>query len=246
MAKELNNLKCNSVNVYDGMEVIFHQKTDYLDLGDIPIHGRHYAATSSIILFCDEGVGYVTPFNKGAKALLESEGFKERDLYVPFSRWEYPKDEMLHHKWDSLRVANYRTLAEEFREDCEEYCNVKGIAKPLPNEVLAHCYNVPKDGVKIRWYGDDVTLYPAISGIFMDPVIKTRLGIFANRNGKVAFVYRDSKTFIAKGYWIIPYLRQAGYVPGSLAVAFTNGEEIIDPVQKKIWDAVPDLDVFEL
>jgi len=26
-------------------------------------------------------------------------------------------------KWDKLRVANYRTLAEEFREECEEYCD---------------------------------------------------------------------------------------------------------------------------
>lgn len=196
-----------------------------------------YAVNNSTICFVDEtGKIFVTPYTRKAIVTLKEASYKEANYYVPFSNWDYPKHQKT--RWQSLKEEAEKVRHEEFSEDCIKWCDQHGVGSIDPT-YLSYCFKIPQEGVSVFHPRFQTKVFPAITAEILDCNAINVIGTYNANNGKVAFVYRDGCTYVAKGYWIIRHLGKAGYHEGSLFVPFSNGEEIIDPYYRVIWQNIP-------
>jgi len=194
-----------------------------------------YASNNSTLAYVDNSILYVTPFTMTALMCLKEHNFTSNSFYVPFSNGDYPTDQKA--QWEKLRKMAQENHEEAFIEECISYCDNNGIGE-LPAEELSKCFQIPKMGIRTQRYGIESTYHPLITSTIFDCISIQRIGKFCYNNGKVVFVYRDGKTYVAKGYKILDFLRNAGYEQKGLFVPFSNGEQIIDPILARQWAAL--------
>lgn len=231
----LEALKVHSIQVYPGMMAVWPQygQEEFISVLELaPKFNGCYSVNNSTVAFITENEFFVTPYTRRAMTALS--GFREAHFYVPFSNWDYPKQEQA--RWEQLRKEAEVEYVQEFHEDCIAYCEHEEIAGELPEEILEQCFKMPENGLDVKHPYYESTYYPTIRGTCLDSVASTKLGRFCSNNGRVVFVYRDGSTYVAKGYKIIDYLRAAGYQKAGLFVPFSNGEEIRDGYYRSKWE----------
>ena len=197
-------------------------------------NGR-FAMNNSTLAFVQDNKLYVTPFTRNALETLRANLFREDFFYVPFSNGDYPKYER--DRWNNLREMAHRSYVNDFVSDCESYCDKHHIGT-LNTETLRNCFEMPATGVKVKHLYYEDCYYPVINSTCFDCIAADRIGRFCTNNGKVVFVYRNGKTYVAKGYKIVNELRAAGYVESGLFVPFSNGEQIQNEALKARWEAI--------
>lgn len=234
----MDSIKEEAVRIYPGMTAVFPQfsKEDVIDVSRLaPKFNGCFATNNSTVCFVSDNEIYVIPYTRSVLHLLCSNGFKEEYFYVPFSNGDYPKSEQF--KWDALRLKARKSYEEEFIKDCATYCDRLHIGT-ISDETLQNCFEMPSTGVKVKHLYYENCYYPVLNSTVLDCVAVDRIGRFCSNNGKVVFVYRNGKTYVAKGYKILDELRNAGYIESGMFVPFSNGEVIQDPVLKARWDSI--------
>lgn len=234
----INCIKENSIHIYNGLVTIFSQfnTEEALDPSDIASKFNGcFATNNSTICFVSDNEVYVTPHTRLIESLLNAEGFKKKMFYVPFSNGDYPKLERP--QWETLQAKAQCSRENEFVEACACYCDDHGIGG-IRSDTLKNCFEIPKDGIKVVHHYFDDYYYPFLNSRFFDCIAGSFIGRFSRNNGIVAFVYRDGKTYVTKGYKIIAELEEAGYKESSFFVPFSNREKIQDPALSARWDAI--------
>ena len=229
----------DSLQVYNGMIVVWQQykKEERIYLDDVATLNGSYASNNGTLAFVTDGKFYVTPSTRRAYTALS--GFSQKHFYVPFSNGDYPKSEL--NRWNQLRAMRKREAKECFIQDCMDYCNKHGINK-LDENTLAGCFELPDSGVHVKHGYYEDCIYPLFEGKFFDSChLQENLGTFSTNNGRVVFIYRDGRTFVAKGYKILKELRDAGYHEGGLFVPFSNGEMILDYSLRAAWEMLKEV-----
>lgn len=232
----MDSLKEGAVRVYTGMIAVFPQfsKEEALNLSELaPKFNGCYATNNSTVCFVENEI-FVTPYTRVAMRTLRSEGFCEKSFYVPFSNGDYPKSEQV--KWNTLRENARQSYKADFISDCEAYCDERHIGS-ISEETLANCFEMPENGVRVKHLYFEDTYYPIMNQSCLDCRCDN-LGHFCCNNGRVVFVYRNGKTYVAKGYKILNELRAAGYTESGLFVPFSNGEEIQDYALRVRWESI--------
>lgn len=228
-----------SIRIYPGMIVVFPQLEQEGTLNASEIKSKFngcYAVNNSTICFVSENEMFVTPYTKRTIASLHHAGFHEEYFYVPFSNWDYPKNECA--KWESLCKAAKKEYENDFVEECVTYCDKLNIGT-ISDETLQNCFEIPSTGVKVKHFYYEDCYYPILDFTMeFDCTAVECIGHFCTNNGKVVFVYRNGKTYVTKGYKILDELKSAGYTEMGLFVPFSNGEEIIDPILRKSWESI--------
>jgi hypothetical protein len=190
-----------------------------------------YSVNNSTVALVSDKMMYVAPYTR---TLIEAlAGFEQKSFYVPFSNGDYPLK--YQYQWNCLRNAAHESYKADFVADCEEYCNKHHIGA-ISEETIENCFEMPEMGVQVKHiYYEDV-YYPIMNQTCLDCRCE-KLGTFCYNNGRVVFVYRNGKTYVAKGYKIIAELEAAGFSKAGLFVPFSNGEEIKDPALRQRWDS---------
>lgn len=237
--KAIDEIRNKAVRLYEGMVVVRPQlfAQTYISLKDVnPAEkDRVYAINNSTIVFSyNEGI-FVMPYTRTTVEILKGAGLKEDYLMVPFSNWDYPMYEKT--KWELLRVKARETCKQEFAEDCKQYCDERGFGE-LSNDVLDNCFEIPRTGMKVKNVFYESTCYPLADMEVMNWISIRYIGKYSYNNGKVVFIYRNGKTYVAKGYGILEKLKKAGYKEDFLYVPLSNGEEIMDEVLRTKWEAM--------
>lgn len=230
--------KEGALQVYPGMVTVWPQfsSEETLKLERHPKFPGCYAVNNSTVCFVTrEGEIFVAPYTRNAIITLANAGFNQAEFNVPFSNWDYPKNEKA--KWDYLRTKAEEAHKADFVSDCEKFCDSRGIGA-ISEETLKNCFLMPAEGVRVKHLYFENCYYPEINTLCLDCVAVDKLGKFCGNNGRVVFVYRDGRTYVTKGYKIMSELRAAGYKESGMFVPFSNGEVIMDPTLKARWDAI--------
>lgn len=233
----MDSLKEEAVRVYTGMIAVFPQfsQEEALDISELePKFNGCYATNNSTVCFVSDNEVFVIPNTRVTMRSLHNAGFREKYFYVPFSNWDYPKSEKF--KWNSLWEKARQSYAEDVVEDCVSYCDEHHIGT-ISDETLRNCFEMPSTGVKVKHLYFEDCYYPIIT-TGLDCIAVDYIGHFCTNNGIVVFVYRNGKTYVAKGYGILKELRAAGYTESGLFVPFSNGEQIQDSVLKARWESI--------
>lgn len=236
----LDSLKEGAVRVYNGMIAVFPQLLQEKTLNISELISKFngcYSTKNSTVCFVSDNEVFVTPYTRLVLRSLYFAGFHRECFFVPFSNGDYPKNEQV--KWNSLREKAHQSYAEDFVEDCTSYCDKNHIGT-LSDETLRNCFEIPTTGVKVKHLYFEDCYYPIINSTCFDCTAVDYIGRFCKNKGKVVFVYRDGKTYVAKGYNILRELRAAGYIESGLFVPFSNGEQIQDYVLNARWKSIPD------
>lgn len=234
----MDSLKENAIRVFSGMVVAFPQpsKEEFLNVSDLtPRYNNCYSLNNSTICFVSDNEVFVTPFTCAALRSLQAASFCQEYFYVPFSNWDFPKAEKS--KWDILCRKAMQSCAEDFAQECTSFCEQSNIQE-LSEEVLNNCFEMPNYGVNVSHHNFKDRYFPVIQSVCMDYTAIKHLGRFYSNNGRVVFVYRDGKTYVAKGAKIIDILRDAGYSEHPMMVPFSNGEQIDDSYLRSLWDSI--------
>ena len=234
----MDSLKEESVRVYPGMIVVYppFSREETLNISELaPKFNGCYATNNSTVCFVSDNEIFVTPTSPLTMRSLRSAHFCKRSFYVPFSNGDYPKAEQF--KWNALREKARQSYAEDFVEDCAAYCDEHHIGT-ISEETLRNCFEMPSTGVKVKHLYFEDFYYPLINSTCFDCTAVDCIGHFCTNNGRVVFVYRNGKTYVAKGYKILNELRAAGYTESGLFVPFSNGEQIQDPVLNARWESI--------
>lgn len=235
---KINHIKENSIRIYNGMVTVFWQfhTEEALDVSDLASKFNGcYATNNSTICFVSDNEVFVTPHTRLIETLLKSEGFKKETFYVPFSNGNYPKAEKV--QWELLQEKAMQSRENEFLEACTCYCDEHGIGC-ISRETLENCFEIPADGIKVIHHYFEDHYYPFLNSRSFDCVAGSFIGRYSRNNGKVAFVYRDGKTYVAKGYKIIAELEEAGFKESSFFVPFSNNEKIQDQALRARWNTI--------
>ncbi len=233
----METLKNDSVRVYNGMIDVFPQfsQEEALDISELaPKFNGCYATNNSTVCFVSDNEVFVTPCTRITMRSLHNAGFCEKYFYVPFSNGDYPKSEQF--KWNALREKAHQSYKADFVSDCEAYCDKRHIGA-ISEETIANCFEIPENGVRVKHLYFEDTYYPIMNQSCLDSRCDN-LGHYCCNNGRVVFVYRNGKTYVAKGYKILRELRAAGYTESGLFVPFSNGEQIQDCVLKARWESI--------
>lgn len=233
----MDYLKEVAVRVHSGIIVVFPQfaQEETLDISElVPKFNGCYATNNSTVCFVYDNEVFVTPYTRSIMSSLRSAGFCKKYFYVPFSNGDYPKSEQF--KWNALREKARQSYKEDFVSDCETYCDERHIGA-IREETLANCFEMPESGVRVKHLYFEDTYYPIMNQSSLD-CRSVNLGHFCSNNGRVVFVYRNGKTYVAKGYKILNELRAAGYTESGLFVPFSNGEQIQDCALRARWESI--------
>lgn len=234
----MENLRQDSIRVRHGMITVYPQYNaeDVIHLSDVATFNGAYSSNNGTLAFVENDTFFVTPATRRAYKALRAAGFVERYFYVPFSNWDYPKEEKK--RWEELRAMQQELMKKDFAQDCIEYCDEHFIGA-LEDDILERCFTFPTNGgVEVQRFDYKTTYYPIINIFCFDSTVPGKIGRYSYNNGRVVFTYRDGTTRVARGYWIINELVAVGYKEGALFVPFSNGEQIVDPDLRAAWEKV--------
>lgn len=234
---EMDSLKKGAIRVNFATIAVFPQfdQEEPLNISElVPKFNGCYATNNSTVCFVSDDEVFVTPYTRITMRSLNSAGFCEKHFYVPFSNGDYPKSEQL--KWNILKEKARQSYKADFVSDCEDYCDKRHIGT-ISEETIANCFEMPESGVRVKHRYFEDTYYPIMNQSYLD-CRSEKLGKYCCNNGRVVFVYRNGKTYVAKGYKILNKLRDAGYIESGLFVPFSNGEEILDDTMRVRWESI--------
>lgn len=234
----LDSLKKEAVRVYDSTIAVFPQLSQEEHLyvfGLIPKFNGCYATNNSTVCFVVNNEVYVAPTTRLTIRSLEAAGFIQKHFYVPFSNGDYPKAEK--EKWTMLRMKADLSYAEDFKDDCINYCDQHHI-NAINEETLEKCFVIPPNGIMVKHSHYETCYFPILNTTCFDCIAADRIGRYNTNNGFVVFVYRNGGTYISRGYKIVDELRAAGYRKSDLFVPFSNGERILDPTLSALWASI--------
>ena len=211
------------------------KKEETVDISEyIPKFNGMYNTNNSTVCFIYENIFYVTRYTRSVMRVLADAGFKRNsNLYVPFSNCDYPRDMQL--QWEQIDFLARKEWKEDFVSDCNIVADEKNVSE-LPDEVLRGAFLMPDKGVKVVHPNFKSTYYPICVGEWLSEEIREQIGTYCSNNGKVCFLDRNGKTYVAKGYKIVAKLQEAGFKSGNLFVPFSNGEQIVDLHLREAWD----------
>lgn len=212
------------------------KETETVDISEYlsPKFNGMYNTNNSTVAFIHENCFYVTRYTRSCMSVLADAGFKmNSNLYVPFSNCDYPRDMQL--QWEQIDFLARKEWSEDFVSDCNTVADEKGVSE-LPAEVLSEAFLMPDKGVKVVHPYFESTYYPICIGEWLSEEIQKQIGTYCSNNGRVCFLDRNGKTYVAKGYKIVAKLQEAGFKSGNLFVPFSNGEVIVDAYLKEAWD----------
>ena len=240
-------LKDLSLKVFTGMEIIWPTTgiSDMLNLMNIV---RRYGKAKvfavgeksrSILYIRGENI-YVTPYTRIALRILKQNGYRQEYLkYVPFDLTDEPRFEQT--RWDELIHWAESTYREDFTNDCLEYADNNGIGK-LPRHILNKCLEIPERGLAVRNNVFEESIYPILDKRRPDDhMIKSYVGRYSTQQGITLFIYRDGRTFLAKGRGITRRLKRRKYQETGIFVPLSNGALPVDKRLRSEWDALPTL-----
>lgn len=139
---------------------------------------------------------------------------------------------------NSIEKTYHSYTEEELTRKCITYSNIQNIGT-ISNETLKKCLQIPNIGIRVKDFYFENCYYPVINLICDINVAVNRIGKYCINKGKIVFVYRDGKTYVAKAeYGIISELSAAGYKEYGMFVPFSNGEKIIDPILRARWESI--------
>lgn len=232
----MKNLKENSICANGTITVCWPQCNEKIGSIDMTEIGSKfndaYCINNSTICFVVDHEVFVTPYTREAMATIKKAGLAKKDFYVPFSNWDYPKNEEA--KWSFLCKTARESYRRDFENDCIKWCDQHNISG-LDDEILKHCFRMPLRGVSVRSGCFEDTYYPICHESCMDATVINKLGRYCTNNSIVVFVHNDGRTYVTRGYWILEELYKAGYRESNLFVPFSNGEKIIDPTLAAEW-----------
>lgn len=231
MISTIKELVDTSVRIYDGMTIVHSQTSQELslDCSWAPKFNGCYAVNNSTVAFVNHFTLYAVPYTRDVIKILESSGFNEKSFFVPFSNWEYPKDEAEY--WASLRAKAAESYKEYLRRDCIMYSEQNSIGV-LSKDILQNCLVIPESGIQVSTAHYTTTHFPLFTS-FTD---MHKVGKYDSNNGVVVFVYRDGTTYVARGYKIIKLLCDEGYTGGNFFVPLSNGEKIVNKAIAERWE----------
>ncbi|MBR5647650.1 hypothetical protein IKW73_01775 [Candidatus Saccharibacteria bacterium] len=238
----MKNLTQNSIRIVKGMKVHlpFPYGDEEISAEDLDYTSKSngtYCVKDSTISYVFEGNLYVTPWTFQNEQTLTLNGFIKEDVpYVPFSREEIPVGQ--EEKWKELLKKQNEAIYERFTQECLKKADLNCIGE-LDESILKNCYEMPIGGVFVRApQGYETIQNPVINVHYFDRIGERMFGKYAYNSGKTAFVYRNGRTYIAKGRGIIPYLEKAGYDEANFYVPLSCGEIILDETERALWDKI--------
>ena len=245
MAKNnLMDLIKHSLRVESGVVTISNNSKELvLDLSDlVPKYNGYYSIEGKTICFVYNNEIYVTPFTRVTQKTLIKSGFMKENFIVPFENGSYPKQDRL--LWLKMREKARLSYIKDFEDDCIEYSNSHCIGE-IPKEFLDNSLEIPPTGIQVSHNLYDTSYNPIIVGYNFDFVAINNIGKFCANDDKVIYVYRNGKTYVTKGYKIIPELLENGYSDSCFRIPFAKGEEIIDPIIREKWKSIKKLSLVK-
>ena len=235
----MQELKENSVMITSGMTA-FYEKLGFQEPIDTSFiqryHPGHYSVENNTICFVtkDEEV-FVTPFTRQAVSTLARHGYAEDYFYVPFAQGDIPKEQRT--RWAELREKAEKSYFRDYVSDCIKWSD-RRCMKKLSRDILRCCMMMPDNGIRVKKDTDEDIYYPLCNQRRLDTDTAKKIGKYNKHNEVVVFVYRDGRTFLARGNWILRLLKEAGYERTNLFVPLSHGESILDCRIKRRWDAI--------
>lgn len=231
----LDALKRQAFRTYDEMPIVYpwnKKEKLFLIKELVPRFNDCFSMINETVCFIIDNNVYVAPYSNEIFYLLGLARMKEAVFNVPFCYGEYPKYGK--NVWDELCQKSSRTTEDAFEKGCIKYSDRKGLLE-LDDEVLKNCFKMPDTGVLVKHRMYKVTYYPYIIASAFNRESLRYIGNYWNNGGKVAFIYRDGRTYVGKGYKLAEMLKEAKYREREIFVPFSNGEKILNPVQKDVW-----------
>ena len=238
MAKHLttiSRLKSEfSIQLEEGM-LIFDQNSGAekeLQLDNlISTFEYRYNYNSRYVCFVDDRNVYLSLCSTKVIDTLEDHKIKHENFMMPLSENETLKYQQFRVSSMSERLA--KAEKEDFIKDCVDFSKKNGIFSVNP-KILAKCFEIPDEGMDVIRNGAIITYWPYISCRHSIDDIEF-IGKYCAHNGKVIFVNRDGRTYIAKGYGIIYELEKSGFRQRKMFVPLSYGEAILDDSLADTW-----------
>lgn len=227
-----------AIKLEDGM-IIINQETSFENEVNIENlikkYDYCYSQNEKYVCFIDEKEVFITFKNQYVIDFLEDHKFKAENFIMPLS-----EDNVL--KYQKVRMNKVKerlndVLEQQFSNYCIKYCEENGIFS-LAKEQIENCFEIPEKGITVKRKMGIIQYMPFLQPKNFDKKQFEMLGKYNAHNGRVSFVYRDGKTYIAKGYAIIYELEKAGYQRANMLVPISNGEEIINPELRALWEKI--------
>ena len=93
----------------------------------------------------------------------------------------------------------------------------------IPDEILEKCILIPEEGIKV---GKTNYVAAPISRKNKAFAIKTYSDPYSSKKrSSTTFITASGETYVTKGDWIIPYLKEVGYTQGTYYDIFVPNEE---------------------
>ena len=197
-----------------------------------------YNVYGTVLGFIYHGSFYITP-NTDEKLDIVSAVCQKEDFPIPMSGYDQiinGLESSLH--WYSLEEKAKTDRYDDLGVKCAKWCNNNEIGS-LPDALLDNCFEVPMDGIMLETAEKKKEVYmPTINNTTYNKDNTMYLGTYNVCNDRVAFVYRNGRTYIAKGTGILVFLKSAGYRKTGLYVPFSRDEKILNPKLKAQFNAI--------
>ena len=235
MTKAVETLVNRSLECYQGMIVRRDapRVEEYpLDIAELlPKFNGTFCVNNSTAAFVLDGKVYVVPYTQTVGKILD-ENFKREYFFVPFSNWDYPKNEL--QVWKKLLYGADQERKLEFEEDCQDLC--KKDISVLPEDVMKETILIPLEGFMVERLGVVERVSPITRYGVLDCTTAEFLGNYACNNGVVTFVTPRGKQYIGRGYGLIKTLQEYGYVEKQFYVPMSNGEHFQSSYIQNEWE----------
>ena len=140
--------------------------------------------------------------------------------------------------WYALEDKAKTDRYDDLGVKCAKWCDDNEISS-LPDAILDNCFEVPMDGITIETADKKSEVYmPPINNTTYNKEHTVFLGTYNVCNDRVAFVYRNGRTYVAKGTKILVFLKSAGYRKTDLYVPLSRDEKILNPKLKAQFNAI--------
>ncbi len=126
----------------------------------------------------------------------------------------------------------------------------------ISDEILKYCVEVPKQGIRCSMNSTIMQTPLDCDYRLIDPTRydfsyksygRLNENTFDNDSSFVWFITMDGRNFLAKGRWILPYLKSVGYVQGNYAnpvFKVNSAYMFADPEVSNALYSVPNVDPF--
>lgn len=185
-----------------------------------------YNMNNGTLTFVDEDlVNYVIPYVENFVEILKAKGFIQKNIFVPFSNWDYPKN--MRETWRNLNARCEQLRWDNTREKARKIARSRNV-KPLPQEILTRAREIPVGGIEVKHFYYETTIEPNINNCFITSEAEKLIGTYGQNNGTLVIQSNDGRTYTVKYFdEIYDLLSNAGYREEYQFVPFSNGEKAI-------------------